>query len=178
MQIWAPGQRGRHRTDPPGLPVHFTIDTYPGETFKGKVSQVRLNAQNTQNVVTYTVVVATDNPPTPDYPNGKMLPYMTANMKFEVERHSDVLMVPNAALRWKPSAVADCSRRAPTRPRQSRAKAARSAIAARYGWRKADLPATKPPTQRTAKASAARLGQGRRFRSPLASSWSASPTGR
>ncbi len=50
----------------------------------------------TQNVVTYTVEVTTDNS------DGKLLPYLTANVEFEVSRQSNVLLVPNAALRWLP----------------------------------------------------------------------------
>ena len=50
----------------------------------------------TQNVVTYTVVVTTENK------DGRLYPYMTANVNFEIERHDNVLKVPNAALRWKP----------------------------------------------------------------------------
>lgn len=103
MQIWAQVNEADIGRIRPGMRAFFTLDTYPGETFEGKVLQIRLNGQNTQNVVTYTVVVATDNPPMADYPNGKILPYMTANLKFEVERHKDVLQVPNAALRYKPS---------------------------------------------------------------------------
>ncbi len=102
MQIWVPVNEtdiGRIR---PGLPVQFTVDTYPDEVFEGKVLQIRLNAQFSQNVVTYIVVVQTDNPPHKDYPNGKLLPYMTANVKFEIERRPKVLLVPNGALRWKP----------------------------------------------------------------------------
>ena len=78
------------------MKVHFTVDAYPNETFVGEVLQVRLNATMTQNVVTYTVVVTTENK------DMKLLPYMTANLLFEIERHEDVLKVPNAALRWKP----------------------------------------------------------------------------
>src|SRR5206468_2686635 len=51
----------------------------------------------TQNVVTYTVEVNTDNP------NNRLLPYLTANVLFEANRRANVLMVPNAALRWAPS---------------------------------------------------------------------------
>jgi HlyD family secretion protein len=102
MQIWASVNEADIGKILIGLPVRFTIDTYPGETFVGKVSQIRLNAQTTQNIVTYTVVVSTDNPPTADKPNGKLIPYMTANVKFEIQHHSNVLKVPNAALRWKP----------------------------------------------------------------------------
>jgi len=47
-------------------------------------------------VVTYTVVVATDNT------TGKLLPYLTANVQFEVSRRQGVLLIPNAAMRWRP----------------------------------------------------------------------------
>jgi HlyD family secretion protein len=79
-----------------GQPVTFTVDAYPGEIFHGKVFQIRLNATMTQNVVTYTVVVDTDNS------DGRLLYYMTATMEFKLEPHLAVLQVPNAALRWKP----------------------------------------------------------------------------
>jgi HlyD family secretion protein len=79
-----------------GQDVRFTVKTYPKETFVGKVTQVRLNAQMTDKVVTYTVVVETDNSA------GKLLPYLTADVHIEVETLKDVLRVPNAALRWRP----------------------------------------------------------------------------
>jgi HlyD family secretion protein len=63
------------------------------------VGKVRLNATMTQNVVTYTVEINTDNP------GGKLLPYLTANVKFIVGERKDVLLVPNAALRWTPTQV-------------------------------------------------------------------------
>jgi HlyD family secretion protein len=78
------------------MPVRFTVDAYPGEIFQGKVIQVRYNAQMTQNVVTYTVVVGFDNS------DKKLIPYLTANLQFEAEEHKNVLLVPNAAVRWKP----------------------------------------------------------------------------
>lgn len=96
LQVWASVNEadiGRLHT---GQPVNFTVDAFPDETFKGQVSQVRLNATMTQNVVTYTVVVATDNT------SGKLLPYLTASLEFEVGRRQDVLLVPNSALRWQP----------------------------------------------------------------------------
>lgn len=98
MQVWASVNEadiGQIRLD---MPVRFTVDAYPGETFYGKVSQIRLNATMTQNIVTYTVVVTTDNS------SGKLLPYLTANIQFEVHHRKNVLLVPNAALRWKPQA--------------------------------------------------------------------------
>jgi HlyD family secretion protein len=76
--------------------VRFTVDAFPDETFEGEVAQIRLNATMTQNVVTYTVVVNTDNS------GGRLLPYLTTNLRFESGRRSDVLLVPNGALRWRP----------------------------------------------------------------------------
>lgn len=81
-----------------GSPATFSVDAFPGQEFHGTVGKVRLNATMTQNVVTYTVEVNTDNP------DGRLLPYLTANVKFEVGRRNDVLMVPNVALRWWPEA--------------------------------------------------------------------------
>ncbi|HUJ11367.1 MAG TPA: efflux RND transporter periplasmic adaptor subunit [Verrucomicrobiae bacterium] len=79
-----------------GQPVTFTVDAFPGQTFHGQVNKVRLNATMTQNVVTYTVVVSTDNS------DGKLLPYLTANVQFITGSRQDVFAVPNAALRWTP----------------------------------------------------------------------------
>ena len=96
IQVWASVNEADIGRIHPGVKVHFTVDAYPNETFHGEVSQVRLNATMTQNVVTYTVVVTTENK------EMKLLPYMTASLQFEIERHENVLKVPNAALRWKP----------------------------------------------------------------------------
>ena len=76
--------------------VTFTVDAFPGETFTGAVSQIRKAPQVSQNVVTYIVVVAVANP------SGKLLPGMTANVKFVTAQKRDVLKVPNAALRFRP----------------------------------------------------------------------------
>jgi HlyD family secretion protein len=98
MQVWASVNEadiGRIRDD---MPVRFTVDAHPDQTFYGKVTQIRLAAQMSQNVVTYTVIVTTDNS------DGKLLPYLTANVKFEIDHKSNVLLAPNAALRWTPSA--------------------------------------------------------------------------
>ena len=65
-----------------GQNVTFTVDAYRDRTFSGKVSQIRLNASLQQNVVTYGVIVDVDNT------DGKLLPYMTAKLQFEVaQRH-------------------------------------------------------------------------------------------
>jgi HlyD family secretion protein len=96
MQIWASVNEADIGQIHAGQPVTFTLDAYPNENFKGEVLQIRLNAQMTQNVVTYTVVITTDNS------SGKLLPFLTANVNFEVNRRDNVLTVPNSALRWKP----------------------------------------------------------------------------
>jgi HlyD family secretion protein len=75
----------------------FTVDSFPGQQFSGLVVQIRKAAQIVQNVVTYTVVVAVDNP------GGRLLPGMTANVKMIVAEKPSVLKVPNAALRFRPA---------------------------------------------------------------------------
>jgi HlyD family secretion protein len=75
----------------------FTVDAFPSETFAGRVTQIRKAAQNVQNVITYTVIIAVDNP------GGRLLPGMTANVKLVTAEKSDVLKVPNAALRFRPA---------------------------------------------------------------------------
>ena len=79
-----------------GQKARFTVDAYPNRTFEGLVKQVRLNPTITSNVVTYNVVVSVDNP------DLILLPGMTAYVNIEVASHSDVLLAPNAALRFKP----------------------------------------------------------------------------
>ncbi|MBI5583661.1 MAG: efflux RND transporter periplasmic adaptor subunit [Deltaproteobacteria bacterium] len=79
-----------------GQPVTFFVDAYPDREFRGRVGKIRLNATMTQNVVTYIVEVHTDNQ------DGKLLPYLTANVRFETGRRENSLLVPNAALRWSP----------------------------------------------------------------------------
>ena len=78
LQVWASVNEADIGNIRPGQPVTFTVDAYPGETFEGEVGKVRLNATMTQNVVTYTVEVNTDNN------DGKLIPYLTANLKFMV----------------------------------------------------------------------------------------------
>ena len=97
LEIWASVNEADIGNIHAGQPATFTVDAFPGRTFKGAVSKVRLNASMTSNVVTYTVEIATDNA------DKKLLPYLTANVQFEVDRRDDVLMVPNAALRWTPT---------------------------------------------------------------------------
>jgi HlyD family secretion protein len=97
LQIWASVNEADVGQIHVGQSVNFTVDAFSGQAFRGVVSQIRLNATMTQNVVTYTVVVNTDNS------NGKLLPYLTANLKFQLERRENVLQVPSMALKWHPA---------------------------------------------------------------------------
>jgi HlyD family secretion protein len=97
MQVWASVNEADIGSIHEGQKVTFTADAFPGRTFEGSVNKVRLNATMTQNVVTYTVEI---NAPNPD---NTLLPYLTANVLFEVARKNDTLLVPNAALRWTPA---------------------------------------------------------------------------
>ena len=97
MQVWVSVNEADIGNIQPGQPVSFTVDAFPDNVFHGEVGKVRLNATMTQNVVTYTVEIITDNS------SGKLLPYLTANVNFELSRHPNVLLVPNAALRWNPN---------------------------------------------------------------------------
>jgi HlyD family secretion protein len=83
-----------------GQRVTFTVDAYPTRTFEGAVKQIRKAAQTVQNVVTYTVVVATGNP------NLLLVPGMTANVRIVADSRESVLKVPNAALRFRPAGAA------------------------------------------------------------------------
>lgn len=101
MQIWVSVNEADVGRIHPGAPATFTCDAFPGRQFTGTVGKVRLNATMTQNVVMYTVEVNTENP------DNLLLPYLTANVHFIINRETNVLMVPNAALRWTPSTLAE-----------------------------------------------------------------------
>lgn len=79
-----------------GLDVRFSVDAYADQNFVGNVSQVRKAAGNTNNVVTYTIIIDASNP------REALLPGMTANVDIVLGAKSDVLRVPNAALRFRP----------------------------------------------------------------------------
>lgn len=82
----------------PGVETAFTVDAYPGETFRGVVREVRNAPQTIQNVVTYDAVIDVANP------DLKLKPGMTANVKFVVDKRERALRIPNAALRFRPPA--------------------------------------------------------------------------
>jgi len=77
--------------------VEFTVQAWPERPFTGVVRQIRMQPGSSENVVNYTVVVEVDNP------GGVLMPGMTATLDFIVDRARDVLLVPNAALRFRPS---------------------------------------------------------------------------
>ena len=81
----------------PGQHVTFRVDAYPADDFIGTVAQVRLQPIVQQNVVTYATVIDVPNPEL------KLKPGMTANVNVEIARRTDVLRVPNAALRFRPT---------------------------------------------------------------------------
>ena len=84
-----------------GQKVRFTVDAFPDKNFSGEVQQIRMNPTTTQNVVTYNVRVSLQNP------EHILLPGMTAYVNIVVSRRNDVLMVANAALRFKPADAED-----------------------------------------------------------------------
>ena len=96
MQVWASVNEADIGDIKVGMPVIFTVDTFPGRRFRGEVLKVRLNATMSQNVVTYIVEVDTDNR------SGKLLPYLTANVKFILAERADALNISSAALRFVP----------------------------------------------------------------------------
>jgi HlyD family secretion protein len=85
---------GRVRVGQPGT---FTVDAYPGQVFKGAVTEIREAPINVQNVITYDVVIGVSNP------DLKLFPGMTANVKILVDQRPNVLKVLNAALRYHPA---------------------------------------------------------------------------
>src|SRR5579864_203667 len=98
MQVWVPVRETDIGQIHKGQTALFRAEAYPRDTFLGTVSQIRLNAAMVQNVVSYTVEIEFDNA------DEKLLPYMTAEVEFEVAKHKNVLLVPNPALRWRPQA--------------------------------------------------------------------------
>src|SRR5256885_7957029 len=99
MQIWVAVNEADVGRIMPGTPVRFWCDTFPDQQYQGRVAKVRLNATMSQNVVMYTVEVEADNP------TGILLPYLTAKVQFQVQKETDALSVPNAALRWYPTSA-------------------------------------------------------------------------
>ena len=109
-----------------GQTVIFRVDAFPNRSFRGAVRQVRLNPTTQQNVVTYDVVVAVDNPEL------ILMPGMTAYVNIIVATRKNVLLVPNAALRFRPADAA---------PRQDKPRGDKPAEARKDGKGKGEAPA-------------------------------------
>ena len=87
----------------PSMPAAFTVDAFPGQSFRGEVVQIRKAPQVVQNVVTYDVVVSAPNP------SLRLLPGMTANVRLVVDHKENILRIPNSALRFNPDGAAPAS---------------------------------------------------------------------
>ena len=154
MQVWIPVNEADIGNIHSGQAVTFTVDAFPGEVFRGEVGKVRLSATMTQNVVTYTVEVITDNS------DGKLLPYLTANTKFMVSNRANVLMVPNTALRWVPQAeqVVPGSGSAPERSSALEGSGARPRASAEAGQEEAGRGVVWVPEGSLVRAVPVRIG--------------------
>jgi HlyD family secretion protein len=96
MQLYAKTDEsdiGRIRT---GQQVTFKVDAFPKETFRGAISQIRMNATMVQNVVTYDVIIDFANPEL------KLFPGMTAYVTIPVATVENALKLPNSALHYRP----------------------------------------------------------------------------
>lgn len=83
-----------------GLPIKFEVPAYPGKKFTGTMQEIRLQPTTVSNVVNYTVVIFAENK------DNLLLPGMTATVDFVTGQKKDVLLIPNAALRFQPSTEA------------------------------------------------------------------------
>ncbi len=101
-----------------GQTVRFTVDAFADRRFIGKVRQIRLNPTTVSNVVTYDVVINVDNP------EQILLPGMTAYVTIAVAEGKDVLLVPNAGLRFKPANAELLKESANQRPAADQTKTA------------------------------------------------------
>ncbi|MBK7993118.1 MAG: efflux RND transporter periplasmic adaptor subunit [Blastocatellia bacterium] len=121
-----------------GQIVNFTVDAFPKDIFRGAILQVRFNPITTQNVVIYNAVVNFDNP------QGKLRPGMTANVTIPIEHRENVLLIPNAALRFKPSSeelekLSETSKTVQDKPNQSTRRQNRDKTDARTSPNDSDL---------------------------------------
>lgn len=80
-----------------GLPVNFTVESFPDRIFKGQVTQIRQSPQTIQNVVTYDAVISADNS------EGLLKPGMTATVSIILDQRESVIKIPNQALRYRPN---------------------------------------------------------------------------
>lgn len=96
MQVYAKTDESDVGNIKMGRQVTFKVDAFPKDTFRGVVSQVRMNATTVQNVVTYDTIIDFNNPEL------KLFPGMTAYVTIPVATSRDALKLPNTAIRYKP----------------------------------------------------------------------------
>ena len=138
MEIWASVNETDIGLIHPGQEVRFTAASLPSETLRGTVAQIRPNASMVQSVVIYTVAIDIDNT------SGKLHPYESARVQFEVDTRAGILLVPNAALRWKPkpAQVVPNHRDDYARSLRNRARATETATGGRFATDGPNRPAT------------------------------------
>ncbi|HYT59137.1 MAG TPA: efflux RND transporter periplasmic adaptor subunit [Haliangiales bacterium] len=88
----------------PGQDVEFTVDAFPGQTFHGKVTQVRNFPKTEQSVVTYVTIIDVSNP------DLKLKPGMTANVSVVIARRDNALKIPTSALRFRPPKTSEAKK--------------------------------------------------------------------
>jgi HlyD family secretion protein len=131
----------------PNQNVTFRVDAYPGEEFQGSVSQIRLQPVVVQNVTTYGTII---NVPNSDL---KLKPGMTANLRVQIARRPDVLRIPNAALRFRPTAEMFAALNQPVPPEAQ--PGGRGGRGGRRGENASASPSTAPATSGAPQANAA-----------------------
>jgi len=103
----------------PGQSATFSVDAFPRRNFSGEIVQIRKSPVTVQNVVSYTVVISARNP------DLALLPGMTANVRIVVDQREQVLKMPNAALRFRPTGASEpppgAAPAAPAAPRGAQA---------------------------------------------------------
>ncbi|MCW7538258.1 efflux RND transporter periplasmic adaptor subunit [Aquabacterium sp. A7-Y] len=109
MQVEVPVDEADIGRVQPGQAASFTVDAFPGRSLEGRVKLVRKSATTTQNVVTYTVVIAFTQA------GSRLLPGMTANVRIVTDQRDAVLKVPNAALRVRLPGAEEAERPAAAR---------------------------------------------------------------
>lgn len=97
MQLYASTDESDTGNIKIGTEATFQVDAFPSETFRGRVSAIRLNATTIQNVVTYNTIIDFENP------DGKLLPGETAYATIPTGHVDDSIKIPNSALRFTPT---------------------------------------------------------------------------
>ena len=96
MQVYAKTDESDTGFIQVGAEAAFQVDALPHETFRGRVSAIRLNSYTVQNVVTYDTVIDFENP------DNRLLPGETAYVTIPTGHAENVLAIPNAAMTFAP----------------------------------------------------------------------------